>query len=123
MTILVPMCGLPRSGSTLLVNLINQHPDVYGSPDSLLSGMIKALQEKISESMQDSQYNADLSYDIFYNFCRGGIISWIDKLTDKKIFLDKCRGWIETVDICRNTFPHTKFIVCIRDLRGIYSCL
>ena len=123
MTILVPMCGLPRSGSTLLVNLINQHPDVYGSPDSLLSTMVKALQERISESMQESQYNADLSYDIFYNFCRGGIISWIDKLTDKKIFLDKCRGWIEIVDICRNTFPHTKFIVCIRDLRGIYSSL
>ena len=115
------MCGLPRSGSTLLVNLINQHPDVYGSPDSLLSGMVKALQEKISESMQDSQYNADLSYDIFYNFCRGGIISWVDKLTDKKIFLDKCRGWIELIDICRNTFPYTKFIVCIRDLRGTYS--
>nr|BAR31784.1 Protein-tyrosine sulfotransferase 2 like protein [uncultured Mediterranean phage uvMED] len=121
MTTLVPMCGLPRSGSTLLVNLINQHPDVYGSPDSLLSGMVKALQEKISESMQDSQYNADLSYDIFYNFCRGGIISWVDKLTDKKIFLDKCRGWIELIDICRNTFPYTKFIVCIRDLRGTYS--
>ena len=123
MTILVPMCGLPRSGSTLLVNLINQHPDVYGSPDSLLSGMVKALQEKVSESMQESQYNADLSYDIFYNFCRGGIISWIDKLTNEKIFLDKCRGWIELVDICRNTFPYTKFIVCIRDLRGMYSSL
>ena len=37
MTRLVPMLGLPRSGSTLLVNLINQHPDVHGSPDSLLS--------------------------------------------------------------------------------------
>ena len=123
MTILVPMCGLPRSGSTLLVNLINQHPDVYGSPDSLLSGIVKALQEKVSESMQESQYNADLSYDIFYNFCRGGIISWIDKLTNEKIFLDKCRGWIELVDICRNTFPYTKFIVCIRDLRGMYSSL
>tara|TARA_B100000530_G_scaffold265990_1_gene178693 strand:- start:987 stop:1775 length:789 start_codon:yes stop_codon:yes gene_type:complete len=103
--------------------LINQHPDVYGSPDSLLSGIVKALQEKVSESMQESQYNADLSYDIFYNFCRGGIISWIDKLTNEKIFLDKCRGWIELVDICRNTFPYTKFIVCIRDLRGMYSSL
>ena len=85
--------------------------------------MIKACQEKLSESISASQYNADLSYDIFYNFCRGGIISWIDKLTDKKIFLDKCRGWIELVDICRNTFPYTKFIVCIRDLRGIYGSI
>ena len=117
------MCGLPRSGSTLLVNLINQHPDVYGSPDSLLSGMVKSLQDKISETMDASQYDTDLSYDIFYNFCRGGIISWIDKLTDKKIFLDKCRGWIDVIDICRNTFPYTKFIVCIRDLRGVYGSM
>ena len=39
--------GLPRSGSTLLVNLINQHPDVYGSPDSLLSQDDKSMSRKI----------------------------------------------------------------------------
>ena len=77
----------------------------------------------MSESISDSQYNADLSYDIFYNFCRGGIISWIDKLTDKKVFLDKNRTWIELVDVCRNIFPYTKFIVCIRDLRGVYGSI
>ena len=86
MTRLVPMCGLPRSGSTLLVNLINQHPDVHGSPDSLLSQMVKSCQQELTESISSSQYSADLSYDVFYNFCRGGIISWIDKLTDKKVF-------------------------------------
>ena len=85
--------------------------------------MVKSLQDKISETMDASQYDTDLSYDIFYNFCRGGIISWIDKLTDKKIFLDKCRGWIDVIDICRNTFPYTKFIVCIRDLRGVYGSM
>ena len=121
MTILVPMCGLPRSGSTLLVNLINQHPDVYGSPDSLLCNMIKASQDSYTDSISTSQYDADTSYDLFYNFCRGGIVSWINCLTDKKIFLDKNRTWGEITDICKNTFFGTKFIVCIRDLRGIYQ--
>ena len=123
MTILVPMCGLPRSGSTLLVNLINQHPDVYGAPDSILSHIVKSCQQELTETISMSQYSADLSYEIFYNFCRGGIISWIDKLTDKRVFLDKNRTWIEVVDVCRNTFPYTKFIVCIRDLRGVYSSI
>ena len=63
MTRLVPMFGLPRSGSTLLVNLINQHPDVHGSPDSLLSGMVKSCQQELTESISMSQYSADLSYD------------------------------------------------------------
>lgn len=123
MTRLVPMLGLPRSGSTLLVNLINQHPDVHGAPDSLLSQMVQSCQQQLSESISASQYDADLSYDVFYNFCRGGIISWIDKLTDKKVFLDKNRTWIELVDICRNIFPYTRYIVCIRDLRGVYGSI
>ena len=123
MTRLVPMLGLPRSGSTLLVNLINQHPDVQGAPDSVLSHIVKSCQRGLTESISMSQYSADLSYDIFYSFCRGGIISWIDKLTDKKVFLDKNRNWIEVLDVCRNTFPYTKFIVCIRDLRGVYGSI
>lgn len=123
MTRLVPMLGLPRSGSTLLVNLINQHPDVHGAPDSLLSQMVQSCQQQLSESISASQYDADLSYDVFYNFCRGGIISWIDKLTDKKVFLDKNRTWIELVDVCRNIFPYTRSIVCIRDLRGVYGSI
>ena len=47
MTRLVPMFGLPRSGSTLLVNLINQHPDVHGSPDSLLIWNGKIMSARI----------------------------------------------------------------------------
>ncbi len=121
MTILVPMCGLPRSGSTLLVNLINQHPDVYGSPDSLLSTMLNGIQLSLNDHINASQYNSDICYDLFYNFCREGSISWMNTLTDKKIFLDKNRLWNEIVDVIRNTFPGTKFIVCIRDLRGIYK--
>lgn len=121
MTILVPMCGLPRSGSTLLVNLINQHPDVYGAPDSLLSNMIEASQNSYTDAISTTQYDADTSYELFYNFCRGGIVSWINGLTNKKIFLDKNRTWGELTDICRNTFFGTKFIFCIRDLRGIYQ--
>lgn len=123
MTILVPMCGLPRSGSTLLVNLINQHPDVYGSPDSLLSVMMKGMQSSLDDHVHTSQYDSDISYNLFYNFCREGSTSWMNTLTDKKIFLDKSRMWNEIVDITRNTFPETKFIICIRDLRGIYKSI
>jgi len=115
------MCGLPRSGSTLLVNLINQHPDVYGSPDSLLPVMIKGMQSTLDQHIDTSQYNSDICYDLFYNFCKNGSISWMNTLTDKKVFLDKHRVWNEIIDVTRNTFPGTKFIVCIRDLRGVYE--
>ncbi len=121
MTILVPMCGLPRSGSTLLVNLINQHPDVYGSPDSLLPVMIQGMQSTLDQHIDTSQYNSDICYNLFYNFCKNGSISWMNTLTDKKVFLDKHRVWNEIIDVTRNTFPGTKFIVCIRDLRGVYE--
>jgi|TARA_B100001094_G_scaffold322625_1_gene372244 hypothetical protein len=123
MTILVPMCGLPRSGSTLLINLVSQHPDVYGSPDSLLSTMILGMQETLNGNINNSQFNSDTSYDLFYNFCRDGAYSWMNTLSNKKFFLDKCRAWNELIDIVKNAFTGTKFIICIRDLRGVYGSL
>lgn len=123
MTRLIPMCGLPRSGSTLLVNLLNQHPDIFASPDSLLSSQLISARDHLSSTIMHSQYNSDLSYELFHNFCKYGSYSWMKTLTDKEVFLDKSRQWIHVFDLVDNIFPETKFIFCIRDLRGMYSSM
>ena len=107
MSKLIPMSGLPRSGSTLLVNLLNQNPDFTISPDSLLSTIVHASQESFTNSVSESQYNSDKSYEMFYNFCRGGISNWIDSVCDTPHYIDKCRGWGHELDFLNNIFGKT----------------
>lgn len=119
----IPMCGLPRSGSTLLVNILNQNPDITISPDSILSSIVISSQSTFSESVSESQYDSDTSYEMFSNFCRSGINSWISTISNTKYYVDKCRGWGHEFDLLFNLFPNIKVIFTIRDLRGLASSI
>ena len=81
MSLFIPMCGLPRSGSTLLVNILSQNPDITVSPDSILSCIVGSSHESFTNSVSESQYDSDTSYDLFKNFCVSGINSWIKTIS------------------------------------------
>jgi sulfotransferase len=117
---LIPFCGLPRSGSTLLSNVIGQHPDVTLSADSLLSDLIVSICEYVEKTIQNSQYPADLTYKLHEDFLSAGIKSWMSNLSSTKFYMDKSRGWSEHFDLLFSLYPDTKIIFSIRDLRGIY---
>ena len=120
---LIPMCGLPRTGSTLLVNVLGQNPDITISPDSQLSGLLHEIQNYAAEVINESQYKSDKTYELYRNFSKSGIESWIDTICDTKYYLDKCRSWGFNFDILFNLYPNIKVIYTIRDLRGIISSL
>lgn len=119
----VCMCGLPRTGSTLLVNVLNQNPHVTISPDSILGPILQSVQNQFTDNVKDSQYDAETSYDLVRNFCRSGVNSWINTICDTDIYIDKCRSWSHELDFLFNLFPDVKIIYTIRDLRGIISSL
>lgn len=120
---LIPMCGLPRTGSTLLVNLLNQNPDVTISPDSQLSPLIQNIQGYMNDTINESQFKSDQTYEMYKAFYRGGIEGWINAVADTKYFVDKCRSWGFEFDLLFNLFPDIKVIYTIRDLRGIFLSL
>jgi sulfotransferase len=120
MSKLIPFCGLPRSGSTLLCNIIGQHPDITLSADSCLSNVLINITHYVEKSILESQYSADLSYKLFEDFMDSGIQSWMNNLSQTKFYLDKSRGWSELFDYIFSQYPNTKIIFTIRDLRGIY---
>ena len=83
------MAGLPRSGSTVLSALLNQHPDLYASPQTDLLSMLYNLQSEIPNF---ESYKAGLLHQ--------GYSSVIDNITntfyshiDKPVIIDKNRGW------------------------------
>jgi sulfotransferase len=83
------MGGLPRSGSTLLTAILNQHPDIYASPTSPLIDM----HWKLSEAIYDTEIwksglrneNAQLTLDSLANNFYSDI--------NKPIVIDKNRAW------------------------------
>lgn len=119
----IPVCGLPRSGSTILVNILNQNPNITISPDSILSTMVLNAQETFSQSVSESQYDADTSYEMFANFCRSGMESWISTISKTPYYIDKCRSWGHQLDFLFKIYPEIKIILIIRDLRGIASSI
>jgi len=117
---LIPFCGLPRSGSTLLCNVLGQHPDVTLSADSLLPAIVSVIMSEAEKIIQESQYDADFTYKLFDNFVDSGIKSWAKNISDTKFYLDKSRGWSDTLNFLFGLYPDIKLIFTIRDLRGIY---
>ena len=83
------MGGLPRSGSTVLTAILNQHPDIYASPQSELLGIHYNLQNEIynSESWQSGLMQEN------YQTTIGSLGNLFYSNIDKPIVIDKNRAW------------------------------
>lgn len=120
---LVTLCGLPRSGSTLLGNVLNQHPDITAEMDSCLSDILTNISQHSEKTYSETQHTIKEMKELYYTFMRSGIVGWISKLSNTEIYLDKDRSWAVDFDLLFNLVPNTKVIFLVRDLRGIVSSL
>lgn len=83
------MGGLPRSGSTLLTAILNQHPDVYASPMSPLLNMHLALYQS---TYGTESWNAGLRKQAVETTLNSlGNLFYSD--IKKPIVIDKNRSW------------------------------
>jgi sulfotransferase len=121
MSKLIPMCGLPRTGSTLLVNIMGQNPNITISPDSLLGPLLSNIQGFMGDTINESQFKSDQTYEMYRKFCVGGSQQWINSVSNTDYYIDKCRSWGINIDLTFNLFPDIKLIFTVRDLRGIIS--
>jgi sulfotransferase len=83
------MAGLPRSGSTVLAALLNQHPDIYSSPQTDLLSMLYELDQKIPNY---ESYKAGLMHP-GYKSVMANIANNFYGHIQKPIVIDKNRGW------------------------------
>jgi sulfotransferase len=123
MSKLIPMCGLPRTGSTLLVNVLGQNPKITISPDSLLGPLLANVQGFMGDTLNESQFKSDQTYEMYKRFCVDGSYGWINSISNTEFYIDKCRSWGINIDLTFNLFSNIKLIFIIRDLRGIVSSL
>ena len=100
--------GLPRSGSTLCEQLISADDNIYGAGElGVLADILLKFIAKDNFSIND------------VNNLRMEYFSFIKKLTDKQIFIDKTPGNFISVGLLSTIFPEAYFIHTKRDLFSV----
>ncbi len=117
--------SMPRSGSTVLQNLMGQNPDFYVTPTSGLIELIYASKKAFTDSVE---FNANLEPEVmskaFSAYCNAGIHAFANSITDKKYFLDKGRGWGIYYNWIKSFLPYEPKMICmVRDLRDIFCSM
>ena len=107
--------GMPRSGSTVLMNILQQNPRLFTSGTCVLPRLLKDLLTRVrvkEEFLAMSQESADKA---LYGFVQGAAHGWYSGLTDKPVVFSKSRYWSEFLHLV----PNAKVLVTVRDLRDI----
>ncbi len=114
------LSGMPRSGSTILGNILAQNPRFYVTPThgllSLLSGTREAYE-------QIPEYRAAPSESELRGMLRGatfGAFEWVDR----PVVFDRHRSWPCEMELIEWILGRkAKFIMCVRDLPEILASL
>jgi sulfotransferase len=108
--------GLPRSGSTILMNILQQNPRIFTTGTCALPDLISnhiLIKSRYRESFQAmSTEQADKA---MYGLVHGATQGWFEGLTTKPIVISKNRGWSSIFHL----YNRSKYIVMVRDLRDI----
>lgn len=115
--------SMPRSGSTLLQNILGNNPDIYATPTSGLIDLIKASQQAYSTSPQILAQNELEMKSAFLKYCQYALHGYFKGLTDRKYAIDKSRGWMLNYEFLNCFYPKPKIVCMVRDLREIIGSM
>lgn len=108
--------GLPRSGSTVLMNILQQNPRVYTTGTCALPEILHdqvITKGRFRESFQ--AMSVDQADAAMYGLIHGATQGWFSGLTNKPVVISKNRCWNDLFHL----YSESKYIVMIRDLRDI----
>jgi sulfotransferase len=115
--------SLPRSGSTLLQNILSQNPRFYSSATSGLIDLLFSSRAYFSQGVEFKAQDGGLMREAFRGYCEFAIHGYYEYITDRPVCVDKSRSWFHYYDWLKTFQPEPKIIVCIRDLRAILSSM
>lgn len=115
--------SLPRSGSTLLQNLIAQNPDFYCTPTSGLADFILTVKNAYANSQAILAQDKLAMEQAFLGFCRGGMLGFFNNLSPKQFIVDKSRDWNIHYELLNMLNENPKIVCMVRDVRSIYSSM
>jgi len=117
--------GLPRAGSTLLCNILNQNPNFYASSTSSLSGTVNMISGNWSKSVDVKNLlnrDKEKTEKRLEHTLKSFIEAWY-KDCETKVVFDKSRGWSLNSLLLKKLYPESKIICVVRDLRNVYASI
>ena len=122
----VGVTGLPRAGSTLLCQLLSQHPQIHcEGQSSPLCNLVLGIRRMVSDD-QFFLAQLDRSFERSYAHLSGamhGFLRGWNQECRKQAVVDKNRAWLHAVELLLQIEPNAKLIVCLRELGQIYGSI
>lgn len=122
----IGVAGLPRAGSTLLCQLLAQHPEVHcEGHSSPLCNTLLGIRRMVSDdqfflSQLDTSFEA--GYAHLASAMQGFLRGWHHDC-EKKAVVDKNRAWLHAIELLLQIAPEAKLVVCLRELGQIYGSI
>ncbi len=116
------VAGLPRSGSTLLMNILGQNPRCSVTPTSGILGSLVNIRDSWDKNEAFRAQPRAVSEQIKINVLRSMLNGYMAHV-DKPIFIDKNRMWLEYVELLGALIgkENIRLIITVRDLRDVLA--
>lgn len=112
--------GLPRSGSTLLCNILAQNPDIHTTPTSACHDSLFIMRNKWHEWIEHKAAKS-LSNDKNLQRVLNAILNNYHD-TDRPIVIDKGRGWTSMIEVAEFALGReAKILVPVRNINQILA--
>jgi sulfotransferase len=117
------VAGLPRSGSTLLMNLLAQNPGFHVTPTNDLIGMVAGVRSQwqkmpgfVAQGLKEVQPRVTAAIRAMtYGF-------YEQELSQGKVVFDKNRGWLANIELMEEVYRRPVKIICpVRDVRSVVA--
>lgn len=114
------LCGLPRSGTTVLTSLLSQNPAVFASPNSALIEVLVNVRKHLDITEQARAFTAPTQVtDTLLAIMEG-----MYRFTERPYILDKSRAWPhpDNLELLLHMLPQPpRLVAMVRDLPDVLA--
>ena len=122
----IGVAGLPRAGSTLLCQLLAEHPDIHcEGHSSPVGNALLNLRRFISDDaffLAQLDVQPERTYAHLQHAMTGFLKSWYHDC-DKPWAVDKNRAWLHGIELLLQIEPNARLLVNIRELGQVYGSI
>ena len=117
--------GLPRSGSTLLMNVLGQNPDFHVTPTSGIRSCMVNVRNNWDKNPSFRSWPKSESDRVKKNVLTAMLQASFAH-TDRPVCFDKSRGWLDNLELASLLVggrEYVKVLVTVRDMRDVLASL
>ncbi|MEJ1470284.1 MAG: sulfotransferase [Candidatus Sedimenticola sp. (ex Thyasira tokunagai)] len=115
------VAGLPRSGSTLLMNILGQNPEFYVTPTSGILDLLSQVKNNWDKNDANQARERNENELIKKNVLSGMLQGYFSHI-DQQVCIDKNRYWLEYAEMTAALLggrENVRILVTVRDLRDV----